>query len=258
MTMQMQLQRQRGDGSGSRTARRARQITPTTRRRHPACWRSARRFVAEWLSRDPIQERGGNNLYNFVHNNPACVIDPDGRLWWLPFVPLLFLGCSSDSCTCDSVTVDFTPGGSAFQWGWVPGPTPGVQRYGNNMHVVWKVKGNSKKCKYSQIEIANFSFHNLTDVKAQTRYASWEGQDIQIDSNHGSFGNETREYIDVVGNGGSDFVSPQDDGDWIIVGKTPPSITLKCTSSNGKTKTASVTVPNPDGTMFHFPPTQQR
>lgn len=80
MTMQMQLQRQRGDGSGSRTARRARQITPTTRRRHPACRRSARRFVAEWLNRDPIEERGGLNLYGFVNNSPCNFNDPFGLL----------------------------------------------------------------------------------------------------------------------------------------------------------------------------------
>lgn len=73
--MRMQLQRQCGDETGCWTARRARRITPTTRRRFPLCRRSARRFVAYWPSRDPIQEFGGLNLYGFVGNNPVGRID---------------------------------------------------------------------------------------------------------------------------------------------------------------------------------------
>ena len=32
-----------------------------------------------WLSRDPIGERGGKNLYNFAANDPLNYIDTDGR-----------------------------------------------------------------------------------------------------------------------------------------------------------------------------------
>jgi len=92
MTMQMQLQRQRGDGSGSRTARRARQITPTTRRRHPACRRSARRCVAEWLNHDPIGELGGVNLFGYVRNDPVNYIDPQGKNI---FVAIAIVGCGA-------------------------------------------------------------------------------------------------------------------------------------------------------------------
>lgn len=37
-----------------------------------------------WLNRDPIQEKGGINLYQHVYSNPVNLTDPDGR-----FVPLL-------------------------------------------------------------------------------------------------------------------------------------------------------------------------
>ncbi|MDB6066116.1 MAG: repeat protein [Pedosphaera sp.] len=34
--------------------------------------------LQRWINRDPIGESGGINLYNFVGNNPSCIIDPDG------------------------------------------------------------------------------------------------------------------------------------------------------------------------------------
>src|SRR6266536_2339714 len=34
--------------------------------------------TGKWLSRDPIEEKGGKNLYAFVDNNPADKIDAFG------------------------------------------------------------------------------------------------------------------------------------------------------------------------------------
>ncbi|MGV3773436.1 MAG: RHS repeat-associated core domain-containing protein [Verrucomicrobiales bacterium] len=31
--------------------------------------------TGRWLSRDPIRERGGKNLYGFVRNNPISLLD---------------------------------------------------------------------------------------------------------------------------------------------------------------------------------------
>jgi hypothetical protein len=37
-------------------------------------------ITGRWLSRDPMQERGGINLYGFVLNSPMSYIDSDGRI----------------------------------------------------------------------------------------------------------------------------------------------------------------------------------
>jgi RHS repeat-associated protein len=38
--------------------------------------------TGRWINRDPIGEDGGVNLYGFVLNNPASLIDPIGLDWW--------------------------------------------------------------------------------------------------------------------------------------------------------------------------------
>jgi uncharacterized protein RhaS with RHS repeats len=37
--------------------------------------------MGRWLTRDPLQEAGGINLYGFVKNNPVNFIDPYGLDW---------------------------------------------------------------------------------------------------------------------------------------------------------------------------------
>src|SRR5437016_6857857 len=36
--------------------------------------------TGRWLSRDPLTETGGNNLYSFAHNDSQGAFDPDGRI----------------------------------------------------------------------------------------------------------------------------------------------------------------------------------
>jgi len=35
--------------------------------------------LGRWLTRDPIEERGGINLYVFAQNNPVLFFDPTGN-----------------------------------------------------------------------------------------------------------------------------------------------------------------------------------
>jgi len=53
--------------------------------------------AGRWLSRDPIGEKGGNNLYGFVANEPITKFDSDGRFFWL------LTGCSPKKRTCEEV-----------------------------------------------------------------------------------------------------------------------------------------------------------
>jgi len=41
--------------------------------------------MGRWLSRDPIGERGGKNLYGFGRNSPITGVDPLGNAWYNPF-----------------------------------------------------------------------------------------------------------------------------------------------------------------------------
>ena len=41
--------------------------------------------LGRWISRDPIDEQGGLNLYGFVNNDPVNYIDPLGKETWVPY-----------------------------------------------------------------------------------------------------------------------------------------------------------------------------
>lgn len=75
--------------------------------RHRAYDRSSGR----WLSRDPIAESGGINLYSYVGGNPVNLVDPDGRNPVL-IRALIALGTIAlDFYELQTLAVDGVPGG---------------------------------------------------------------------------------------------------------------------------------------------------
>jgi RHS repeat-associated protein len=98
--------------------------------------------TGRWPNRDPLGERGGKNLYNFVSNNPQGIIDPDGRYWWL-LIPFILGGCSQQQC-CECVTaVEIT---SATPYNNTVEVIPGLQARAIGHEVKYKVTVQYQKC----------------------------------------------------------------------------------------------------------------
>ncbi len=89
-----------------------------------------------WLSRDPLAEEGGENLYGFVSNSPLNQID--------------LLGLCG-GCTCKSVSITFEKGGKSPKVTFYPIPDGFGNinyRYGFIIIIAWTVEGYPGSCKY--------------------------------------------------------------------------------------------------------------
>jgi RHS repeat-associated protein len=60
--------------------------------------------VGRWLSKDPIEENGGLNLYAFANNNALIHIDPDGRAVLSPALIAVASGPSTAATTVTAAT----------------------------------------------------------------------------------------------------------------------------------------------------------
>ncbi len=52
--------------------------------------------LGRWLSRDPIGEAGGLNLYGYVHSDPINCVDPNGQFAFIPFLVGMGIGMAID------------------------------------------------------------------------------------------------------------------------------------------------------------------
>jgi RHS repeat-associated protein len=83
-----------------------------------------------WLSRDPIGEAGGENLYGFVGNDPVNRVDPDGRdsttLGGNNAPPALTLICDPKSREIETCWPPLDAFTRMFQCAYESSPFPGI------------------------------------------------------------------------------------------------------------------------------------
>jgi RHS repeat-associated protein len=211
--------------------------------------------TGRWISRDPIQERGGPHLYQFVFGDPVAHRDALGQFrddWIIN---------KAEDCYCTCIEAIVTFGGNQdprteMKWDWIT--ENGVQWFGDLMKVKWKTGGNPRKCKFRQIESGDVIFSNLNS--AEDKAGRW---DKNIEIMTGTTPNSGVDqdgfwYNDYVGM--NSWMSPRDDGDnWVSSPneQRPPKITLVCISSDGSQKPSEINVPTPLD-PGKFPPDQQR
>src|SRR5512141_2559088 len=98
--------------------------------------------TGRWLSRDPAEEKHGQNLHGFVGNDPVRRIDKLGLEVLCYYNESGVWTCRSPLCycKCKKVTVQYIPGGDSLQTGWYL--LGGRPRYGNSLVVQWDVAGD--------------------------------------------------------------------------------------------------------------------
>jgi RHS repeat-associated protein len=71
--------------------------------------------TGRWLSRDPIGEKGGRNLYGFVSNEPTDKVDKDGRSIAIPLTIIAEAVVALVACTAAVEWVNSPAGHQAIQ-----------------------------------------------------------------------------------------------------------------------------------------------
>ena len=62
---------------------------------HLAFYRAYSADMGRWISRDPIAERGGLNIYDYVANRPGDLFDPTGESFLVPFLIVVAIAAIS-------------------------------------------------------------------------------------------------------------------------------------------------------------------
>ena len=86
-----------------------------------ATYRGYNPFTARWLNRDPIEENGGLNLYEYVGGNPVGYVDADGRNPLVAVAVGGVVGGLSSGITTYIVTGSMQAAGSSFFYGALGG-----------------------------------------------------------------------------------------------------------------------------------------
>ena len=86
-----------------------------------ATYRGYNPFTARWLNRDPIEENGGLNLYEYVGGNPITYVDIDGKHPLLAVGLGAVVGGVSSGITTYAVTGDMKTARNSFFYGALGG-----------------------------------------------------------------------------------------------------------------------------------------
>jgi len=160
--------------------------------------------LGRWLSRDPIEERGGANLCGFVGNAPTVRTDGLG----LEFVPPFPNRCP---CTCKSVVVTGRPADPPALGLYIVAGDDPYARFGNLMTVTWTVDGPPENCLYGQDEKGtSHVFPPAPRVPYDKTYSNT--RDVRSAGISIRYGLHTANYEDYMGIG--PLTHPLDNGLW--------------------------------------------
>jgi len=165
---------------------------------------------------------------------------------------ILLAGCSKQECICDQATITYNPAVNTFEWRWRQN-----KRYGNDIPVTWKVKGNPKLCHFYHKEEGQILFRR--DDPYKSYYSPIYGE-LEVANTHEarvqaslkglydlpalSYGSDTASYTDNLG--ARFFALAGNAGHWSIISGL--QMTFKCVSTDKSTKTSGP-ISIPGGTV---------
>jgi RHS repeat-associated protein len=171
--------------------------------------------TGRWLSRDPIAEQGGLNLYGFVAGNPVNAIDPLGQ----SLADLLGLGCcciKGIEVKMDGVLMDgmkFKDYGTDFYGesselgGYARRTPPPRRKYGYvgvAVQLIGTVDGDPSNCKgeqkYTELKL-------MTNGQVNLSYADGKALGTDVDDIKSHKNNQNPDFLKVV-KGQPTFVDP--------------------------------------------------
>lgn len=168
--------------------------------------------MGRWLSRDPIGEKGGYNLYAMVLNNPVYDWDELG----------LQGNTSKGTCICKSVDLFFIPKDGKI--GLYDNPDLVGQTLGVRIGVKWTVEGtNSSCCVYEQNEKGSITVSHATK-NLKTGKQFWK----VLARTNGKNNIVSQSYTDFLGHDLVGFIPPIK-----ILVQVNVDITFKCTGTDG-------------------------
>ena len=177
-----------------------------------------------WISRDPIGENDGPNVFCFVSNDTTMRSDKWG-LFQIPKLPQC-------GCKCGFVVITgFPVAPPSFGWyrfGRMDNENAQFNNFGNLLRITWFVEGNPRHCKYGQPETGTMHAEPVPPAFGSVRNNVPKGLE-NVGTVHPIFyGENTATYYDPMGI----LFLPGNSGKWKVTINL--ALTFTCTSSSGE------------------------